>query len=438
MILTSCGKEWLEAKPDKSLLVPKTIKDYQSLLDNTNLFNTQQGVGLGEVGACDFYLNNAGWSLITTNQERAAYIWAPTNNFYNGEIGIDWENGYKRILSANVILDGMAQIKPEMAEQQDWNTVKGGALFFRAFDFFNLAQQYCVPYQSGTANGELGLPLRLDYDVNIYLKRSTLRQTYERIIADLEIAADLLGTSPLFKTRPSKEAAYALLARTYLAMGDYESAGEYADLALQIQSALLDYSKLNAAASFPISRFNAEVIFHSTFYYGIFNPSRMFVVPELYAEYVTGDLRKIVFFTANGLSFKGSYNGDRNLFGGLATDELYLIRAEAKARAGDLPGALADLNMLRRNRWTGAYVDLTSEDPDVVLNHVVKERRRELLFRGIRWTDLRRLNTDSRFAVALSRTINGGTYTLPPDDKRYVLPIDEEEIRLSGIPQNKR
>jgi hypothetical protein len=438
LILTSCSKEWLESKPDKSLVVPKTIKDFQSLLDNTNLFNTQQGVGLGEVGSGDFYINNAGWSLITTNQERAAYIWAPTNNFYNTEIGIDWENGYKRILSTNVILYGIEQIKPAMAEQQDWNTVKGSALFFRAFDFFNLAQEYCVPYQSGTANAELGLPLRLDYDVNIHLKRSTLRQTYERIIADLEIAAGLLGTSPQFKTRPSKEAAYALLARTYLAMGNYESAGEYADLALQIQSALLDYSKLNAAASFPISRFNAEVIFHSTFYYGIFNPSRMFVVPELYAEYIAGDLRKTVFFTTNGLSFKGSYNGDRNLFGGLATDELYLICAEAKARAGELSGALADLNMLRRNRWTSAYVDLSSADPDVVLNYVVKERRRELLFRGIRWTDLRRLNTDSRFAVTLSRTINGNTYTLPPYDKRYVLPIDEEEIRLMGISQNER
>ncbi|WP_316814317.1 RagB/SusD family nutrient uptake outer membrane protein [Pedobacter heparinus] len=437
-ILQSCGKEWLEAKPDKSLVVPETIKDYQSLLDNSGLFNANQACGLGEIGSGDFYVTDAGWPMVTTNQERAAYTWAKTDEFYNGEQSLDWSSAYQRILNVNVILVGIAKLKPTIAEQQDWNSVKGSALFFRAFDFFNLAQEYCVTYASSSANADFGLPLRLDYDVNIKVKRSTLQQTYQQIIADLESAVELLGTKPLFKTRPSKEAAYALLARTYLMMGNYERAGYYADLALQIQHNLIDYSKLNGNAAFPITRFNAEVIFHSTFYYGIFNPSRMNIVPELLNEYTIGDCRKTVFFGPSGLNFKGSYNGDRSLFGGLATDEMYLIRAEAKARAGVLPAALDDLNTLRRNRWTGTYTELNSPDPSTVLNHVLKERRKELLFRGIRWADLRRLNRESRFAVTLTRTINGSTYALQPNDKRYILPIDEEEIRLNGIQQNER
>lgn len=437
-ILQSCGKEWLEAKPDKSLVVPESIKDYQSLLDNVSLFNANQVAGLGEMGAGDFYITDAGWPMVTTSQERAAYTWAKTAEFYNGELSLDWENAYKRILNANVILADIDKIRPEAAEQQEWNNVKGGALFFRAFDFFNLAQEYCVAYTSSSADTDLGLPLRLDYDVNLKVKRSTLQQTYQQIIADLESAVELLGTKPQFKTRPSKEAAYALLARTYLMMGNYERAGHYADLALQIQADLIDYSKLNGNAAFPVTRFNVEVIFHSIFYYGIFNPSRMNVMPELLNEYTAGDCRKTVFFGPSGLNFKGSYNGDRSLFGGLATDEMYLIRAEAKARAGILPAALTDLNTLRRNRWTGTYTDLNSTDQHIVLDYVLKERRKELLFRGIRWSDLRRLNKESRFAVTLTRTISGNTYTLQPNDKRYVLPIDEEEIRLSGIQQNER
>lgn len=438
LLLQSCGKEWLEAKPDKSLVVPKNIKDYQSLLDNSSLFNTNQACGLGEIGAGDFYIADVSWPLVTASQERSAYIWEETAKFYNGDLSVDWLNGYERILNTNVILNGIEKIRPAETDRQNWNNVKGSALFFRAFDFFNLAQEYCVGYYPGSSNDDLGLPLRLEYDVNIKPKRSTLKQTYERIIADLEIAADLLDTKPEFKTRPSKEAVYALLARLYLAIENYKQAGYYADLALQIQAGLLDYSKLNGAASFPLSRFNTEVIFHSTFYYGIFNPSRMSVMPELFSEYTLGDARKAMFFGISGLNFKGSYNGDRSLFGGLATDEMYLIRSEAKARAGELTNALNDLNMLRRNRWIGTYVDLNSTDQTTVLNYILKERRKELIFRGLRWMDLRRLNRDSRFAVTLTRTINNATFRLQPNDKKYVLPIDEEEIRLSGIQQNER
>ncbi|WP_316789710.1 RagB/SusD family nutrient uptake outer membrane protein [Pedobacter frigoris] len=438
LLLQSCKKEWLEAKPDKSLVIPETIKDYQSLLDNVGLFNTAQACGLGEAGAGDFYITDANWPAVNVNQEKAAYTWSKTEGFYNGELSQDWESAYKRVLNANVILNGIEKIKPMNSAQQNWNNVKGSALFFRAFDFFNLAQGYCVNYNFASANQELGLPLKLDYDVNVKLKRNTLQQTYDQIIKDLETAVDLLGIKPAVKTRPSKQAAYALLAKTYLVMGNYEKAGRYANLTLQIQGNLLDYSKLNSAAAFPVTRFNAEVIFHSLFYFGIFNPTRMNVTPGLYGEYVAGDCRKTIFFGSTGLNFKGSYNGDRNLFGGLTTGEMYLIRAETRARAGELTDALNDLNILRKSRWMGVYVDLSSTDPELVLSFVVKERRRELPFRGIRWSDLRRLNPDSRFATTLTRTIFGNTYTLPPNDKRYVLPIDEQEIRLSGIQQNER
>nr|WP_121271035.1 RagB/SusD family nutrient uptake outer membrane protein [Pedobacter schmidteae] len=373
-------------------------------------------------------------------QEKSAYIWASTENFYIGEQSIDWGNGYQRILNANIVLEGIEKVQPVNAEQQDWNNIKGSALFYRAFDFFNLAQEYCRDYKSNTANTDLGLPLRLEYDVNIKVKRSNLQQTYERITTDLLTAADLLSTKPQYKTRPSKEAAYALLARVYLVMENYEQAGIYANKALQIQQDLLDYSKLSTTASFPLTRFNTEVIYHSVFNYAILLPTRLIVEPTLYNTYDLNDCRRNLFFTngTNGITYKGSYNGDRNMFGGLATDEMYLIRAEAKARNGELPAALIDLNHLLRSRWKGNYQDLQSTDANVVLGYILRERRKELLFRGIRWADLRRLNKDSRFATVLSRNLNGTTYTLQPNDKKYVFPIDEDEIRLSGIQQNER
>ncbi|MBE9603010.1 RagB/SusD family nutrient uptake outer membrane protein [Pedobacter sp. MC2016-24] len=440
LLFQSCGKEWLDAKPDKSLLIPKSIEEYQALLDNFTVFNSTQVSSLAEIGSGDFFLSTASFQSLFSVQEKSAYIWAPTATFYVGELSGDWAAGYKRILNANLILYGVAQIKPSAAQEQSWREVKGSALFFRAFNFFNLAQEYCVAYVPASASTDLGLCLRLDYDVNIASKRSNLQETYDRILSDLEEAGQLMNANAQFKSRPSKEAVYALMARVYLAMENYERAGYYADLALQIQAGLIDYSKLTAGVSYPISKVNAEVIFQGVFSYGIFTASKLTVVPELFNAYDPKDLRRSIFFTsnANGMTFKGNYSGDKNQFCGLATDEMYLIRAESAARSGHVSAALADLNYLLKNRWMGNYVPINISDPVLVLEYILKERRKELLFRGLRWQDLRRLNRDSRFAKTLSRVLDGNTYVLYPNDSRYVFPLDEEELRMTGIQQNIR
>lgn len=439
---TSCKKDWLEANPNESVIVPKTLEDFQALLDNTDqTFNNFQACGLAETASGDFYILYTSWQSLFTTQEKSAYIWAPTTNFYNNESSGDWVSSYRRILNSNVILNGIRKIRVPSTKQNEWNNITGSALFFRSFDFFNLAQEYCKSYEQNTAKSELGLPLRLDYDVNIQLQRSTLQQTYEQIILDLKSAIPLLGTKPLFKTRPSKQAVFALLARTYLVMENYSQAKLYTDSALQIQPELMDYSALNSNANYPIQRFNPEVIFHSTFTFGIFNASRLIVEPTLLDSYSEGDYRRKVFFKDNPngtTTYKGSYNSDKNLFGGLATDELYLIRAECNARIGNITTALTDLNHLLKTRWNLSYKELNADNAEQVLIFILKERRKELVFRGLRWQDLRRLNKDNRFATTLTRTLNNQIYTLPPNDKKYVFPIDEMELKLSGIQQNDR
>ncbi len=122
-------------------------------------------------------------------------------------------------------------------------------------------------------------------------------------------------------------------------------------------------------------------------------------------------------------------------------DELYLVRAESYARAGNATAAMADLNTLLRTRWqAGTYTDMVAASPDDALAKILPERRKELLFRNIRWADLKRLNKDTRFAVTLSRTVNGTTYTLPPNDLRYqvLLPEDAVTYGKGVLVQNPR
>lgn len=80
---------------------------------------------------------------------------------------------------------------------------------------------------------------------------------------------------------------------------------------------------------------------------------------------------------------------------------------------------------------------MTANSHAEALNIILKERRKELLIRGLRWSDLKRYNRGGA-NITLTRTVNGQTYTLSPNDLRYAVAIPEDIITLTGMPQNPR
>ena len=99
---------------------------------------------------------------------------------------------------------------------------------------------------------------------------------------------------------------------------------------------------------------------------------------------------------------------------------------------------MTDLNNLLFQRWkTGTFVPRSASSSSDALNQVLTERRKELIFRGTRWSDLRRLNKEG-YNITLQRTIQGQTFTLAPNSPLYVLPIPPDVIAQTGIAQNPR
>lgn len=436
-LFVSCSDDFLEKKPDKSIIVPTTYADIQSLLDNNvDAFNIDPCLGF--IGSDDYTIEESYWEYLYTAVERNGYIW--NSEIYQGETGADWNTPYRQVFYSNVILEQLDKLNPTEQERTSWNTLKGSALFFRSMAFFNLLQLYAAPYDESTVDEKAGIPIRLTADINAPIVRSSMKEGYDQVVADLNTAVELLPLHTDYKTRPSKAAAFGLLARVYLVMGKYENAKISTDSCLSISNSLMDYNQLNPSKSRPIAQFNAEVIFHSTqITYGIRTDA--YVNPDLFASYDDNDLRKVIFVNSDwGVPiFKGWYTGSSRLFSGIATDEMYLTRAECYARLGDKDKALADLNHLLQNRFvTGTFTPLTANNSEDALELVLTERRRELLFRNTRWSDLRRLNLEPNRAVTLTRTLNGTTYTLPANDGRYTYPIPPDEIQISGIAQNPR
>src|SRR5690606_27912269 len=126
---------------------------------------------------------------------------------------------------------------------------------------------------------------------------------------------------------------------------------------------------------------------------------------ELLQLYDDNDLRRDLFFrTFNDAPvFVGTYSGMGFPFTGFALDEIILILAECEARTGSLKEALAYLNALKRKRYLPDTEDFDADMLDAIMREVVLERRRQLLFRGVWWEYIRRLNKKLTYPVMIEK-----------------------------------
>lgn len=446
--LEACDRqEFLDEKPQTSLLVPTTLADFQKLLDNVDM--NVSGI-LGEVSSDDYYLKDLEtWESLSL-PGRNAYIWA--KDLYEGKENInDWNYPYEQILYANIVLEGLDKLGQDGEGTVDYERIKGWALFLRGHAYFNLVQHFAAPYDDNTAADLLGVPIRMEADVTVKSNRASLQQTYDRLLADLIEAERLLPDKApgVDRNRPYKPAANALLARVYLSMRRYNKALLYAERSLQLYNTLIDYNTIDTTARTPFTVLNDEKLFAcnpARYGSGIIETYRTapntIIDSVLYSYYDTDDLRKIIFYkiseTHGEPVYKGSYAATVQAFSGLATDEQYLIKAECQIRAGDVEEGMKTLNALLATRWkTGTFVPFSMGNKEDALALVLKERRKELVFRGLRWQDLRRLNIEGA-NIVLTRMLNGISYQLPANSPLYILPIPPDEIHLSGLQQNPR
>lgn len=439
--VSSC-KKYLDAKPDQKLVIPTTIQDLQALLEFPNLTNDVFPL-CAEVSAGDFYYLPTGWQS-QDEYGRNMYTWQKGNLF--SPYSEEWGLLYHLIYKTNIIMDHAGQIKRAPGDEAEFNNTIGCALFYRSYAYLQAAWTWSLAYDDETADTDLGVAYRANSNFNDPTARLSVRQTYQAVIEDAKRALTLLPAMAVHPFRPSKPAAHALLARTYLSMREYDKALLHADSCLQFPHKLIDYNNdpsITATATYPFGRFNAEVIFvagaslNTPFTQGIPDST-------LYDSYAATDLRRTLFFRSRNQTiriFKGNYesgNGAGVLFTGLAADELYLTRAECLARDQQVAAALQDVNAVLEKRYaTGTYTPFSTTDATAALAFILQERRKQLIYRGLRWMDIKRLNKDGA-NITLTRVIDGQEYTLPPNDLRYALAIPENVITISGLQQNPR
>lgn len=437
---TGCER-FLSEKSDKSFVLADKLENLQALLDHPTAINNGFEVA-GEGSTDDYYLTTADLDALREDL-RDQHTWQPDGVFPIAAVASNgWRTTYDACFIHTTVLEALADIPRSPGRETEWDAIKGQALVNRAYRYLNAVSVWAPAYDPQTAATDWGIPLRLDPDMAAPTVRATLEETFHQLIGDAQAAIPLLPETNINAHRAAKPFAYGLLARAYWYMRQYDRASAYADSCLQRHDFLRDFNGLNAAAAFPIANTDPEIIRFGAYQNANHtNPARAKIDAALYASYTDDDLRKAVFFSRNtdgSYRFKGNYTGSATLFAGMTTSELLLIRAECRARAGDVTGALADVNRLRRHRIrTDDFVPVSADSPQEALTLVLTERRKELLMRGLRWMDIKRLNKEGA-NITLTREIDGQVRTLPPNDPRYALAIPEDIIELTGIPQNAR
>ncbi|MCT1531354.1 RagB/SusD family nutrient uptake outer membrane protein [Sphingobacterium daejeonense] len=428
--------DFLDIKSDPTLLSPNSLGNLQGLLDDAVSMNFATN-SFAEASADDYFLTSDNFNSLDQDS-RNIYTWS--NYLYTFDN--DWAKSYNTVYNSNVVLDQLQKIDRSPENQTIWDNIKGSALFFRANSYLYSLWTYCKAYNEKTASSDLGIVIRENSDPTVESFRSSLSEGYQAVINDLRLAVRLLPSQPEHVMRPSKKSAYGVLARAYLSMRKYEEAFSYADSVLMLHPEVIDYNNEQHVASeddFPFQRFNKETVFYSEQLPYATTLSYALIDSTLYSSYDDDDMRKKAFFkqdTDNYVNFKGSYSSNTNLFSGLTSAEMYLVRAECAARLGNTDDAIRDLEYLLKRRYRSQNFTVnTNWSTNELLTLILSERRKELVMRGLRWMDVKRLNVEG-FGIVLRRKIDRELKVLQPNDPMYALPIPNDIVLISGIQQN--
>ena len=372
----SCSDSFLEVSP-KGVLKAETTNDYDLLLNSSEFginFSGVQPFVIRSFEACGLEPHFS-ISIGTEAPKRNNFTWEPgiVDVETEGRDFNDWLIVYtKRIYIYNKIINEVLSSKE--GTESEKTTIWAEALAARASVYFELVNLYGKPYNAVTASEDPGVPLLTDGDVTKEsFTRSTVQEVYDFIINDLNESIPLLPADVNQRPRMSKGAAQALLGKVYIYMQNYNQAATLLDEAITNLEAdplveLYDYNvttlpggpheKQPWGGFFPVLPVdNTEVAFsiptlneYTDWSHGIL------LSPQASALYQSSDFRFNHFLVDNiwGTPFgvPGIYKNNGFTFSnrGVRLSNIYLFRAESRARTNDLAGAIQDLEFLRSHR----------------------------------------------------------------------------------------
>jgi starch-binding outer membrane protein, SusD/RagB family len=362
----------------------------------------------------------------------------------NGAVEGMYNAMYQAVARANLAIAQLPNLPGLDADER--NELLGEAYFLRALAYHDLVRVF-----GGINPGDLGVPLVLtpvDDPSQAKTLRSTVAQVYTQIMTDLTAAEPLLGTNT--PTRGTRGAVRALKARVELYRGNWVAAESLAtmvinmpayDLAPSHEAYFDEEGSPSPEDIFKVSFTAVDYSWEGYYYLGryenapsinIFEACDPNVDPgDVYNTYNPPEDRCYWDLFADEDDFLYGYKypttGGAEDIPVLRLAEMYLIRAEARARQGGakLLSAVDDINVVRA-RAGATLLNPVGMTQQQIIDAVLHELRLEFMMEGHRWFDLRRTG---RIGTILSAA------ELAAGQDRYPIPQSEITV-VPGLQQN--
>lgn len=454
LVFTSCN-DFLDVQP-KGETIPTTYADYNSIISDPILCKGSETYLCYLTDDIRFSDGDVKSNFSSRNDlTKNLYSFAHGPVLNSGQDDKLWKNSYYRIYVLNAVINNIMNTTDETEEKKI--QLKSQALAGRAYEYLTLVAAFSPTYDSSSADRDYGVPIILSEDINnMNYNRNSVREVYLQIEKDLLYAYDHLGETSTTTFRPTKFAAAGLLSRMYLRMGNYTNALKYANIVLASNSEVIDLKLYSGKMRNGIPNDGIGIVLASDMktpfpdgdknienIYTRFQPESFTNHHDIYASQdllkvfednlPTGavDMRRQLYYRNDkwgSYIFPGLTMWGPRFYLNMAitTSETLLTAAECYARMGDrtsLNKAAEIYNKFRNNRIKG-NIDTTFTDSLDALTKILSERRKEFAFVGeIRLVDLKRLNKDPRFAKTVTHIADGNTWTIEPNDLRYILPL---------------
>ncbi|XWW46618.1 RagB/SusD family nutrient uptake outer membrane protein [Fibrella sp. USSR17] len=355
----------------------------------------------------------------------------------NGYVSQAWQGIYQTILAANYLLETVPTLTDPLLTEARKGQIQGEALAIRALAYFDLAR--------GWGGVQLVLKPTRSATENTGITRSSLADTYAQVLKDLTAAEPLLAATTN-RNRVTRKTVWALRARYHLYRQEWEQADAYATRLIDDATnykLVKPYNAFFANNAVNTTESVFELAYSNSFKNGHFN---WWLPPALSGRREWAPNAQLVTLLnnpaigGNRSAVIGQTAAPGNLWYGrlyyrnpTGTDpayliriaEVYLIRAEARAKLGKPADALVDINAVRSRADLTALTSTTTPTTDAILLAIENERRLEFAFEADRWFDLIRTG---RVATVLGIT----------DANKYVFPIPTSEILADkALTQNK-
>lgn len=448
ILFNSCKSDFLEKEP--------ALK-----MSEKDLFSTQSRIEAALLGvysqikntSADSYIGGKSYVAIDAKGEDFVNIGSNLVTLYgtynmqtgttDAENTVNWQQAYMTINNANVFLAGLDGAKVVVGDS--YGQFKSEALFVRALSYYYLNMFYAKPYKFDS--NAKSVPLRLTASVDGSgndLKRSTVKEVFNQILADLSDAniqeLGSIGNTSDGVTRATQAAAHALRMRVYMAMENW-------DAAITEGTAITGYSLISNIATLYSAPISTEAIFslpmadnnrpntqESVWEY--YYDGQIMVLDETAGIYSktgynnSADARIATLVTTkNGKKISTKFTSKNTWVPIFRLAEIKLNLAECYAQKGGASEitAKAFLKEVRRrsladtNDATLSNVQIDALSGVSLKTAIYNERRLEFLGEGMRSLDIHRR----------AENYVKGSMNIAPSADNYVWPIPSSETSIN-------